>query len=150
VKLRLRRVGAKKQPAYRIVAADSRAPRDGRFIEIIGSYNPLTDPATVHVDDERALYWLRTGAQPTDIIKKLFTKQGTWAKFTGEAVPDPVVEEAPPAVVDEATPVVAEEAAPAIEITEPVTPVAEAAAVEEAPASAEAPFAEEPPVVEAE
>ena len=65
VKIRLRRVGAKKQPSYRLVVADSRAPRDGAFIEILGHYNPLTDPETVVIDEEKALGWLEQGAQPT-------------------------------------------------------------------------------------
>jgi len=71
VKIRLRRVGAKKQPAYRIVVAADGSPRDGRFIETIGHYNPRTDPATIQVNEERALYWLRNGAQPTDAVAKM-------------------------------------------------------------------------------
>ena len=76
VKIRLRRMGAKKSPYYRIVVADSRYPRDGRFIEEIGTYNPLTDPATVTVDAEAAKKWLANGAQPTDTVKDLFKKNG--------------------------------------------------------------------------
>ncbi len=76
VKIRLRRLGAKKAPSYRIVVADSRYPRDGRFIEEIGSYNPLTDPATVEVDAEKALSWIKNGAQPTDTVKSILKKQG--------------------------------------------------------------------------
>ena len=72
VKIRLRRMGAKKAPFYRIVVADSRFPRDGRFIEEIGTYNPLTDPAEVKVDAEKAKKWLANGAQPTDTVKALF------------------------------------------------------------------------------
>ena len=74
VKIRLRRVGAKKQPSYRIVVADSRAPRDGRFIENIGHYDPRTDPPTVSVKQDRALYWLSVGAQPTDAVQRFFKK----------------------------------------------------------------------------
>ncbi len=76
VKIRLRRMGAKKSPFYRIVVADSRYPRDGRFIEEIGTYNPLTDPATVEVDAEAAKKWLANGAQPTDTVKALLKKNG--------------------------------------------------------------------------
>ena len=76
VKMRLRRMGAKKAPFYRIVVADSRYPRDGRFIEEIGTYNPLTDPAEIKVDSERALAWIKTGAQPTDTVKALLKKSG--------------------------------------------------------------------------
>jgi small subunit ribosomal protein S16 len=76
VKLRLRRMGKKKQPIYKVVAADSRSPRDGKFIEAIGLYNPKTDPATVDIKEERALYWLSVGAQPTDTVKNLLSNQG--------------------------------------------------------------------------
>lgn len=76
VKIRLRRMGAKKSPFYRIVVADSRFPRDGRFIEEIGTYNPLTDPSTVKVDAEKANKWIANGAQPTDTVKSLFKKHG--------------------------------------------------------------------------
>lgn len=75
VKIRLKRVGAKKQPAYRVVVADSRSPRDGRFIEEIGHYNPTTEPTTVEIDMERAKYWLSQGAQPTDTVRALLKKQ---------------------------------------------------------------------------
>ena len=76
VKMRLRRMGAKKAPFYRIVVADSRYPRDGRFIEEIGTYNPLTDPATVKIDADMAKKWIANGAQPTDTVKALLKKQG--------------------------------------------------------------------------
>ena len=81
VKIRLRRVGKKKQPSYRIVVADSRAPRDGRFIEAIGFYNPRTEPETVRIKEDRALYWLSVGAQPTDPVARLLKKQGTLDRF---------------------------------------------------------------------
>ncbi len=81
VKLRLRRMGRKKRPFYRIVAADARAPRDGRFIEEIGYYNPIADPAIVEVKEERALYWLQQGAIPTDTVKSLLRKKGIILKF---------------------------------------------------------------------
>ncbi|ADL51647.1 30S ribosomal protein S16 [Clostridium cellulovorans] len=76
VKIRLRRMGSKKAPFYRIVVADSRAPRDGKFIEEIGYYNPTTEPMTVKIDSEKAETWMKNGAQPTDIVKRLFTNSG--------------------------------------------------------------------------
>ncbi|MDO8685915.1 MAG: 30S ribosomal protein S16 [Clostridiales bacterium] len=76
VKIRLKRIGAKKDPYYRIVVADSRYPRDGRFIEEIGTYYPLTDPSKVEVDGEKALAWIKKGAQPTDTVRALLKKQG--------------------------------------------------------------------------
>ncbi len=82
VKLRLRRMGKKKQPIYKVVAADARAPRDGRFIEAIGTYNPLTDPASVILKEDRALYWLGVGAQPTDTVKSILKKEGVWYRFS--------------------------------------------------------------------
>lgn len=81
VKIRLRRMGAKKKPFYRIVVADSRSPRDGRFIEEIGYYNPVSDPVEIKIDDEKAVKWLKNGAQPTDTIKDLFRKHGIMEKF---------------------------------------------------------------------
>ncbi len=76
VKIRLRRLGAKKAPFYRIVVADSRYPRDGRFIEEIGTYNPLSDPAEIKIDGERAQQWIKNGAQPTDTVRALLKKSG--------------------------------------------------------------------------
>ncbi|HEX9062349.1 MAG TPA: 30S ribosomal protein S16 [Clostridia bacterium] len=76
VKIRLKRMGAKKTPFYRVVVADSRYPRDGRFIEEIGTYNPLVDPAQVNINGEKALEWLKNGAQPTDTVKGLLKKTG--------------------------------------------------------------------------
>ncbi|MBR3059658.1 MAG: 30S ribosomal protein S16 [Oscillospiraceae bacterium] len=76
VKIRLRRMGAKKAPYYRIVVADSHFPRDGRFIEEIGTYNPLTEPSEIKVDSERALTWIKNGAQPTDTVKSLLKRAG--------------------------------------------------------------------------
>ncbi|MBQ7541307.1 MAG: 30S ribosomal protein S16 [Clostridia bacterium] len=76
VKIRLRRMGAKKAPFYRVVVADSRYPRDGRFIEEIGTYNPLKEPAEVKIDAEKAQQWIKNGAQPTDTVKALFKKNG--------------------------------------------------------------------------
>ena len=81
VKLRLKRMGAKKRPYYRIVAADSRSPRDGRFIETVGTYNPIMEPAEININEEVALKWLSTGAIPTDTVRDLFKKQGIMEKF---------------------------------------------------------------------
>ena len=84
VKLRLMRMGAKKKPFYRIVAADSRSPRDGRFIEVIGTYNPLVSPAETKGDEELAIKWLKNGATPTDTVRNLFSKAGVMNKFAKE------------------------------------------------------------------
>ena len=81
VKLRLKRMGAKKAPVYRIVAADSRSPRDGRDIEVIGNYDPTKNPAIVKIDEEKALKWLNNGAIPTDTIRAILTEQGIMKKF---------------------------------------------------------------------
>ena len=81
VKLRLKRMGAKKRPFYRIVAADSRSPRDGKFIELVGTYNPIMEPAEVKVNEEVALKWLNNGAIPTDTVRDLLSKQGVMKKF---------------------------------------------------------------------
>ena len=83
VKIRLSRQGRKKAPFYRLVVADSRSPRDGKFIELIGIYNPMTDPASVKIDEERALYWLGVGALPSETARGLLKKQGIWDKFKG-------------------------------------------------------------------
>ncbi len=82
VKIRLRRMGAKKAPFYRVVVADSRSPRDGRFIEEIGYYNPTTEPTTIKIDEEKAVQWVKNGAQPSDIVKKLFDRSGISEKLT--------------------------------------------------------------------
>lgn len=87
VKLRLMRMGKKKQPTYRVVAADQRSPRDGRFIEIVGTYEPRRDPSAITIDNERAVRWLRHGAQPTDTVRKLLEISGAWAEFNGTAPP---------------------------------------------------------------
>ena len=87
VKIRLRRVGAKKQPSYRVVVADSRFPRNGRFIETIGHYDPLTDPATIVVNEEKALHWLKQGAQPTATVTRLLAKAGVMEKFKPTETP---------------------------------------------------------------
>ena len=136
VKLRLMRMGKKKQPTYRIVAADARSPRDGRFIEIVGTYDPRHDPSVVEVDNERALHWLRHGAQATERVQKLLSVSGAWEEFTGapwapknpkaKAVkPEPEKAEAP-----------AGEEAPAEEAPAEEAPAEEAAADETAEAEA--------------
>ncbi|MCX6020547.1 MAG: 30S ribosomal protein S16 [Chloroflexi bacterium] len=80
VKIRLKRIGAKKRPIYRIVAADSRAPRDGAFLETLGQYNPLTNPATIVIDEEKVLKWLRLGAQPSETAAILLKKRNIFDK----------------------------------------------------------------------
>jgi len=139
VKIRLRRVGAKKQPSYRIVVADSRTPRDGRFIEIIGFYNPRTEPETVQVKEARALHWLSVGAQPTEAVVRLLKKQGTLARserlragepldtLLAEAEADAQVGAAPTAAVRPVQTGAEEEAAEgaAEEAVEEVAPAAE-------------------------
>ncbi|MDR4946356.1 30S ribosomal protein S16 [Neobacillus cucumis] len=81
VKIRLKRMGAKKTPFYRIVVADSRSPRDGRFIETVGTYNPVAEPALVEINEELALKWLKDGAKPSDTVRNLFSNQGIMEKF---------------------------------------------------------------------
>ena len=81
VKIRLKRMGAKKTPFYRIVVADSRSPRDGRYIEIVGTYNPVTQPAQIQINEELALQWLQNGAKPSDTVRNLFSNQGIMEKF---------------------------------------------------------------------
>ena len=82
VKLRLTRVGSKKNPVYRIVAADSRSPRDGKFLEIVGRYNPQTDPSTIELDEEKIRDWLAKGAQPSDTVQRLLKAKGLGAEGT--------------------------------------------------------------------
>jgi small subunit ribosomal protein S16 len=93
VKIRLRRVGAKKQPYYRVVVTDSKSPRDGKFLETIGHYNPRTDPPTVEIDDKRALHWLSLGAQPSEAVRQMLDRSGILARAAaikrGEVLPEP-------------------------------------------------------------
>jgi small subunit ribosomal protein S16 len=110
VRIRLRRMGKKGQPSYRVVVADSESPRDGRFIEIIGSYNPRTDPPTIEIEQERARYWLSVGAQPSDPVVRLLRKVGVLSGGEAEeAVVEPVEEEAPEAEVEAQVEVALEE-----------------------------------------
>ena len=81
VKIRMKRMGSKRNPFYRIVVADSRSPRDGRQIEQIGTYNPISNPVEVKIDEEKALSWMSNGAQPSDTVRNLFSKQGIMKKF---------------------------------------------------------------------
>ena len=81
VKIRLKRMGSKKRPFYRIVVADSRSPRDGRFIETVGTYNPLTDPETVTLKEEKVMNWLNNGAQPSDTVRNILSRNGVKKKF---------------------------------------------------------------------
>ena len=90
VRLRLMRMGKKKQPTYRVVAADSRSPRNGRFIEIIGTYQPRLEPSVVKIDNERAVHWLQNGAQPSETVEKLLKISGAWADYKGEQFVPPV------------------------------------------------------------
>lgn len=124
VKLRLMRMGKKKQPTYRIVAADARSPRNGRFIEIVGTYDPRPDPSEIKVDNDKAVDWLRKGAQPTERVEKLLKVSGAWDVFKGNA---PAAPAAAPAE-DEA------KAEPAPAAAEPEAAEAET----EAPAEADA------------
>jgi small subunit ribosomal protein S16 len=87
VKLRLMRMGKKKQPTYRVVAADARSPRNGRFIEIVGTYEPRREPSAIQIDNDKAVAWLRKGAQPTERVEKLLKLSGAWDEFKGSAAP---------------------------------------------------------------
>lgn len=102
VRIRLRRIGLKGQPTYRIVATDKESPRDGRFLEILGFYNPRTQPATIHVKEDRAYHWMKNGAQPTESVEMVFKSAGVLERFErfkkGESV-DVLVKEAEEAEV---------------------------------------------------
>jgi small subunit ribosomal protein S16 len=90
VKIRLKRIGKKRAPHYRIVVMDARTKRDGRAIEEIGKYNPKAEPSFIHVESDRAQYWLSVGAQPTEAVEAIFKASGDWQKFKGEAAPAPL------------------------------------------------------------
>ena len=109
VRLRLMRMGKKKQPSYRVVAADSRSPRNGRFIEIIGFYEPRREPSVVRIDNDRALHWLRHGAQPSERVEKLLRISGAWDAFKDPAGASPAA--AAQAAGSEAAPSAAPEGA---------------------------------------
>jgi small subunit ribosomal protein S16 len=166
-RIRLRRMGSNKRPFFRVVVADQRSPRDGRFIENIGKYHPLEDPSVIEIDQDRALHWLRVGAQPSDQVRNLMQKIGIWEEFVKErpsAAPAPSKErpdkpkvskkakakadaaaaepEAPPAAEPEVAPV--EEPAAEPEVAEADAAEAVEAVAEETPAAEEAPAAESP------
>jgi len=108
VRIRLRRIGLKGQPTYRVVAADKESPRDGRFLEILGVYNPRTNPATIHLKEDRVYHWMKNGALPTESVAQIFKSSGTQARFerfkNGESV-DVLAEEAAEAEAKRAAPV---------------------------------------------
>jgi small subunit ribosomal protein S16 len=159
VKIRLMRVGKKKQPTYRVVVADSRSPRDGRYIETIGHYGPRQEPSLVEIDDEKALGWLRQGAQLTERVHKLLVSSGVWDRFQAEQpkaaarVKVPAKKPAKPAAPATPTPPAAAEpaagepAAPAETAAQPEA--AEAAASSEAAAPPEAAAPDTPPEADA-
>jgi small subunit ribosomal protein S16 len=171
-RIRLRRMGSKGRPFYRVVVADQRSPRDGRFIENIGRYHPLNDPSVIEIDQDRALHWLRVGAQPSDQVRNLMQKVGIWDTFVAERPNAAVVstkperpakekiskkaqakaaeaQKAPAAPAPKAPPAPAEKApaepAPAAEVDAPAAEAAEAPPepAAEASADAEAPEATE-------
>jgi small subunit ribosomal protein S16 len=152
-RIRLRRMGSNKRPFYRVVVADQRSPRNGRFIEIIGKYHPLNDPSVIEIDEARALHWLMVGAQPSNQVRNLMNKVGIWDKFVAErpgAAIAPTPKDDRPARVkmSKKAQAKAAEAAKAAE-----EPVAERAKPEPVAADAEAPIdapAAEEAVVEAE
>jgi small subunit ribosomal protein S16 len=165
LKIRLARVGKKKAPTYRVVIADARAPRDGKYVEIVGTYNPRTEPTTFIIDEEKVKDWLHKGAQPTMIIHKMLAKQGL---MKAPVFPPPKPKAAPPepparaavpapAAAPAATPAAVAVAEPEVVAEEALAAVAEEpvaepeAAAEEAPAAdAEEPAAEEAPAADAE
>lgn len=121
VKIRLMRVGKRKQPSYRVVVADSRSPRDGRIIEAIGHYQPRQDPSVVSIDEDRAIYWLQQGAQPSDQVRQLLRITGAWSTFTGEPPLAGATSTGPdtaPAKAAKATPASSVKATPAASVAE--------------------------------
>ena len=97
VRIRLLRTGKRKQPSYRVVVADQRKARDGRFVEILGHYNPLTEPSSITIDEERALHWLGVGAQPSESAMALLKRQGIWQKFKATKPQKPAKKKSAPA-----------------------------------------------------
>jgi len=132
VKIRLMRVGKRKQPSYRVVVADSRSPRDGRIIEAIGRYNPRNEPSIVEINSDRAVHWLQQGAQPSEAVRKLLQISGAWYTFTGER--PPAGAPAAAGVAPKPTPAESIKATPAASVEEEPS--------EEAPPEASAPAAE--------
>jgi small subunit ribosomal protein S16 len=136
VKIRLTRIGKKKQPSYRVVVMDSRKPRDGAYIEQIGRYDARQDPSLIEIDNDRALYWLNTGAQPTDRAKKLLEISGAWTRFRIDKGDIHTIEAAP--------------AAPQIHVVEHTAPPAEAREDEAAQPEAAQPEAAQPEAAQPE
>jgi small subunit ribosomal protein S16 len=154
-RIRLRRMGSNKRPFFRVVVADQRSPRDGRFIENIGKYQPLDDPSVIEIDQDRALHWLRVGAQPSDQVRNLMQKIGIWDEFVKErpaAAPvTPKVRPEKPKLSKKAK-ARAEAAAAQPEtppVPEPAQVPAETAAAEEEPVAAETDVAESVEAAEA-
>ncbi|HYI44573.1 MAG TPA: 30S ribosomal protein S16 [Actinomycetota bacterium] len=116
VKIRLMRVGKKKQPSYRVVVADSRSPRDGRIIEAIGNYQPRLEPSGITIQNDRAVYWLQQGAQPSEQVKKLLLLSGAWSEFSGEPAPAALSQSAQPGTKAAATPAASIKATPAASV----------------------------------
>ena len=152
-RIRLRRMGSNKRPFFRVVVADQRSPRDGRFIENIGKYHPLEDPSVIEIDQDRALHWLRVGAQPSDQVRNLMQKIGIWDEFVKErpvAAPAAPKQRPEKPKVSKKAKAKAEAAAAQPEAPpapEPEAPPAEAAAADE-PVTAEADAAEAVEAVE--
>jgi small subunit ribosomal protein S16 len=131
VKIRLMRVGKKKQPSYRVVVTDSRSPRDGRFIEVLGQYAPRAEPSVVSIDSDRALHWLRVGAQPTEQVGKLLEIAGVWDAYKAAVGKDAV---AKPKAKTPKPKVVAPVPEPAAAVATDDAPSDDAAAADDAPA----------------
>jgi len=126
VKIRLMRVGKKKQPSYRVVVSDSRSPRDGRFIEVLGQYAPRAEPSTVTIDSDRALHWLRVGAQPTEQVGKLLEITGVWAAYKAAVGKDAAAKPKAKTPKPKAKPVEAEASAAPATSAEPAADESEA------------------------
>jgi small subunit ribosomal protein S16 len=148
-RIRLRRMGSKGRPFYRVVVADQRSPRDGRFIENIGRYHPLNDPSVIEIDQDRALHWLRVGAQPSDQVRNLMQKVGIWDAFVAERPKAAVISTKPERPAKEklskkAQAKAAEAKQAPAKVETPAKPAAEAEAPAEAAAPAEPETAEAP------
>jgi small subunit ribosomal protein S16 len=145
-------MGAKKRPHYRVVVADQRAPRDGRFIENIGKYHPLEEPSLIEIDEDRALHWLRTGAQPSEQVQNLLNKVGIWEKFAAERPATAAKVNSKDKKVREGKPEAAKTSKKAqkkaVEAAAAPPPEPEAKAEPEAPAKAETPAPEPSPAAE--
>jgi small subunit ribosomal protein S16 len=146
-RIRLRRMGSNKRPFFRVVVADQRSPRDGRFIENIGKYHPLDDPSVIEIDQDRALHWLRVGAQPSDQVRNLMQKIGIWEEFVKErpsAALEPVKERLQKPKLSKK----AKQRAEAVAAEPERDPVEAVPPADAEPEIAEADAAEEPPAAE--